>query len=260
MNDAIQMYEEHFLNSRPSLQTLFYDGWVLRFTDGYPFHENSVLMLYSSAIDLHTKIDECEKIYFANKMPVVFRLNSGINRKIDKMFDEKGFAATKNTYALELDLSNSELCNTAIESPPGGGYMISDYPSDDFIKARFDYRNYDEQRKVSTYQLIKNPKSNIKYAQLTVNSYCVAHGSMIVERDHVVLRNILVDESHRGKGYGTSLCTFLLSEAKKMGVHTAILQTFSGNTHALRLYEKLGFRLIYSIWYRYKYAKNCQGV
>lgn len=52
MNEQIRLYEELSFNSHPSLQTQYYDGWILCFSNGYTNRANSVNMIYPSTIDL----------------------------------------------------------------------------------------------------------------------------------------------------------------------------------------------------------------
>ena len=57
---------------------------------------------------------------------------------------------------------------------------------------------------------------------------------------------------HRGKGYGTEICESLLSASQRCGVHVAYLQVIRDNIRAVNLYTKLGYKVIYSYWYRVK--------
>jgi len=80
MTEKIQLYEELSLNAHPSLQTQLYDGWILRFANGYTNRANSINPLYPSLIDLQTKITECEKRYFAQQRCSTFYLSGYIKR------------------------------------------------------------------------------------------------------------------------------------------------------------------------------------
>lgn len=42
MNEQIRLYEELSFNSHPSLQTQYYDGWMLRFANGHTNSASSI--------------------------------------------------------------------------------------------------------------------------------------------------------------------------------------------------------------------------
>ena len=52
----IHTIEELSMNAWPTMQTMLYDGWVLRSADGYIKHANSVYPLYPSELNLDVKI------------------------------------------------------------------------------------------------------------------------------------------------------------------------------------------------------------
>ena len=87
MNSTILLYEELSLNAHPALQTQFFDGWVMRFANGYTNRANSINPLYPSTLDLQIKIAECEKRYFAQGLPAVYRLTDGSDPNIDKTLE-----------------------------------------------------------------------------------------------------------------------------------------------------------------------------
>ena len=64
---------------------------------------------------------------------------------------------------------------------------------------------------------------------------------------------VIVDEAYRGRGYGRRVCEALLSEAIQRGAHTAYLQVVQNNQPAICLYKKLGYKKLYSYWYRVKH-------
>ena len=70
----IRSIEELSLNAWPALNTAFYDGWVLRFAEGYTRRANSINPLYPSTLDPIEKIRVCEEIYAARGQDIVFKL------------------------------------------------------------------------------------------------------------------------------------------------------------------------------------------
>ncbi len=102
----IKAIEELSMNAWPSLQTKLYDGWVLRFAEGYTKRCNSVNPIYESAIQLDEKIDFCERQYRSCNLPTVFKVtNESCPKGIDKRLEERGYAKVDETSIRVLKLS-----------------------------------------------------------------------------------------------------------------------------------------------------------
>lgn len=71
---ATRTLEELAMNAWPALQTLFYDGWVLRFANGYTKRANSVHPLYPATGDAVHNVAVCADMYRARGLPVVFKM------------------------------------------------------------------------------------------------------------------------------------------------------------------------------------------
>jgi ribosomal protein S18 acetylase RimI-like enzyme len=56
--------------------------------------------------------------------------------------------------------------------------------------------------------------------------------------------NVEVDEAHRGRGYGKDLIRAAEAELVRRGVDSLGLNVFAGNTTAIALYERLGYRVV----------------
>ena len=88
----IRTIEELSMNAWPALQTLHYDGWVLRLAAGYTRRANSVYPLYPSRIDLDEKIKSCKFLYRARNLPAVFKLTeTSMPEALDASLDEHGY-------------------------------------------------------------------------------------------------------------------------------------------------------------------------
>ena len=101
----IKRIEELSMNAWPAFQTKLYDGWVLRFADGYTKRANSVNPLYQSTLPLAEKIDYCEKEYKSRELPVVFKLTSeSIPERIDNVLEGRGYAKVDETSVRWLEM------------------------------------------------------------------------------------------------------------------------------------------------------------
>ena len=82
----IRLLEELSMNAWPALQTLLYDGWVLRFAEGYTRRANSVNPLYPSTRDALEKIEACERLYRGQGLAVIFKLTAASQpERLDEM-------------------------------------------------------------------------------------------------------------------------------------------------------------------------------
>jgi N-acetylglutamate synthase-like GNAT family acetyltransferase len=245
MKNKVLLYEELSLNSHPALQTQLYDGWVLRFANGYTNRANSVSPLYPSTLDLYEKIAECEARYFAQKLPAVFKLTDNSDPAIDKILDDRGYAIVTPTFVMEMNIQNREFSF--------GDCVTTNNADEAWLNVYFSFSNYTDKVKIETSkQILENVKSPMICGRIEKNNAPVACGSAVIERGYMALLNIVVDEPQRGKGYGRELCESLLTASKKLGAHTAYLQVVQNNVTAVNLYEKLGYKTVYSYWYRMK--------
>ena len=64
------------MNAWPALSALHYDGWMLRYADGYTKRANSVYSLYPSETDLDEKIEFCESFFRDRGLPTVFKMTA----------------------------------------------------------------------------------------------------------------------------------------------------------------------------------------
>lgn len=67
---------------------------------------------------------------------------------------------------------------------------------------------------------------------------------IIHPRQYVLVDTLVVDEAARGKGIGTALMKVAHNWAREHGIYEMELGVFAFNTTALRLYEKLGYKII----------------
>ena len=72
MKAQIQKYEEMCLNGHVALNTFLYDGWLLKFSEGYTGRANSVSVFYPSSMPFTDKVPFCEQMYKQQGLPCQF--------------------------------------------------------------------------------------------------------------------------------------------------------------------------------------------
>jgi ribosomal protein S18 acetylase RimI-like enzyme len=89
------------------------------------------------------------------------------------------------------------------------------------------------------------------FASISLDGRRVALGLAVAERGYVGLFDIIVDSQVRNQGLGRRVVSRLLDWARaEEAAHTAHLAVMCDNAPALRLYANLGFREVYTYWYR----------
>lgn len=242
--------EKLSINAWPALQTSFYDGWVLRFSQGYTKRANSINPIYSSTIDINTKLKICEKIYFAMGLPVVYKLTeTSYPSNIDDILEADGYDKVDKTSVLTLILADFN--NNKIK-----GLEIEFEFSQDWIDSFAACSNCNEQLTLDVMaKMLKNISGNKICVKMNVNNEIVACGFGVIEDNYVGIFDIIVKPGKRGKGYGKTIMTGILGEAQNQKVEIAYLQVVVGNSIAENLYSKLGFKEVYQYWYRIKQDK-----
>ncbi|MEI7663266.1 MAG: GNAT family N-acetyltransferase [Bacteroidota bacterium] len=242
----VRRLEEISNNAWPALQTVQYDGWILRFADGVTKRSNSVNLLYPSSLDPEEKISYCEGLYHSHKIPPCFKITSIADpADIDERLANRGYRIHSVISFQELDISNLPdvpLSNIVIETELNPGWI------DDFIRMN----GFDLHRKpayISIMNQLRTPKCLISIAR---DNKAIGVGLGVVEGQYIGLFDIVVDEVYRHTGLGYLIVENIMRWGRSRGARNAYLQVLADNLPAIRLYEKMGFRESYRYWYRMK--------
>jgi len=242
---TIRFYEELSFNSHPSLQTQYYDGWMLRFSNGYTNRANSVNMLYPSTLDLQTKIAFCEERYFNQHQPCVFKVTEGSEESLDLLLEDRGYQVVTPTDVMRMDLTNRQF--------EAENCIMTEQATEEWLHTYFTLEHCNDEKKQTTAkQMLRMIQNKTLYCRIVENGQDIACASAVIERGYMTLLHVIVDEAYRGRGYGRKVCESLLAAAVKRGAHTAYLQVVRKNSVAIHLYEMLGYQKLYSYWYRVK--------
>jgi N-acetylglutamate synthase len=242
----IRRFEEISNNAWPALQTMHYDGWILRFANGVTKRSNSVNLLYPSTIDPEEKIGFCEQLYLAQKIIPCFKITAISDPAgIDRRLESRGYFNHSTISFQTMDI-------TKIPSEPFSEIKIETALNPRWMDEFILMNEFDPMRKpvyVSIMKQLHLPKCLVS---LTRDHKTVGVGLGVVEGSYIGLFDIVVDKSYRSTGLGYFIVESILRWGRKIGATTAYLQVLTDNAPAIRLYEKMGFKEIYRYWYRMK--------
>jgi ribosomal protein S18 acetylase RimI-like enzyme len=263
----MKLIEEISLNAWPSHKIELYDGWLIRFSHNYTYRTNSVEQVGHSLVPIEEKIAYCEQVYANFHTPTNFKINPLLDPSFDELLAARGYEIRHVTEVMTMPMEhfrpyphvsaeyeyygrNSGL-PSLVEYPDNVLVQLRDRITDDWITSLFRLNGTTNPtlRRIVPSMFKAIPKETIA-AFIEIDGRTVASGLGILDRGHVGLYAIYVDASCRKKHFAKSICSAILTEAKKKGATHAYLQVVAGNTPAKHLYTSLGFEDFYTYWFR----------
>ena len=246
MTDFAKRVEEASLNAWPASRQMVFDGWLLRFADGYTRRANSVNPIYTGTGIVEHKIKFCEKIYSGRQLPCVFKITPFVQpANLDEILAAAGYKQEALTSVQTLDLDME-----VFEPFPDGLEWTE--PVEAWVKEYVRMNGVEPKHITSLTSILNHIVPETCFMLLQEQHTTVACGLAVRDGDWVGLFDIVADPSQRGKGLGQKLVVSLLAWGARQGAKSAYLQVMLNNEAALKLYGKLGFREIYPYWYRVK--------
>jgi Predicted acetyltransferase len=239
--------EEMSNNHWPALSTMLYDGWVLRFAEGYTKRANSISPLYPSTLDLERKIQVCEELYARHGLPAVYKLTPFVQpAHLDGLLEEMGYAmgGTISVQTLDLDQVPEEPRNRSVE-------IVESFTAD-WLDAYGALSGVQPEDRRVLERMLANIRTPAACASLRLDGRVAACGMGVLERGTLGVFCVVTDPGYRNRGLGGQLMLRLLQWGKANEAKRSYLQVETGNAPALRLYAKLGYRELYKYWYRVK--------
>ena len=242
----IRAIEELSINAWPALETMLYDGWVLRFANGYTRRANSVNPLYPSALSVGEKIQTCEYLYRSKGLPVVFKMTSTVfPENLDSELDHLGYQVQAPTSVQLLQLDG-------IGEGQKRASIVCETLSEDWLTDFWRLSDVNKQHQAAQQQMLSQLAPQAGFFSIRQDRQTIACGMGVVQGQFVGLFDIVTDVDRRNHGHGRQLVSDLLAWGKERGAQTAYLQVMLNNPIAQRLYAKLGFKESYQYWYRVK--------
>jgi GNAT superfamily N-acetyltransferase len=241
MNQAV---EEQSLNAWSAFETINYNGWLLRFADGYTKRANSVTVLDNVKSDLEDKIAYCKSQYRSRQQKPIFCLLSFTNPTVlDLALANRGYQLVDPTLVMGLTLSASE-------RSPNTKIAIDREKLNDWLANYYDLNALEKQQSHIHYRILAAIDSDTLFASLKQNGEILACGIGVLESGYLGIFDVFTNQIYRQRGYATALVQGLLQWGIDKGASFSYLQVVKANIPACKLYKKLGYQPMYEYWYR----------
>ena len=243
-HNADRRLERLAFRARPRLETVEYDGWVLRFADGYTKRANSVNPHFGSTLPVSEKIAHCEALYGERGLPTIFRLTP-FSRPgdLDRGLADAGYDVLDRSLVMTASLDRA---------PDLGAGSVLGVSRDAWLAAFDRLCRLEPLERAAHRRIVGSAQGAHCFAMAEQDGAPIACGLGVLVDDAVGLFDLFTDEAHRRRGHGAAIVGSILRWAHGHGARTAFLQLHGENTSACRLYEGLGFEVAYPYWYRAK--------
>ena len=240
----IRFFEEISSNAHVALNTMQYDGWLIRFANGHTNRANSVSVIYPSTISFDVKVPYCEEIYKKAGLPCVFKLTEK-DSELNDYLEAHGYEVVTPTDVMLLDLEDKAFQK--------GECIFSKEPTEEWLQAYFTFEGFTDITKQETFrQMLSKVLVDTIYCSMIKEGEVTACASAAIEQGYMLLQNVVVSPAYRGQGFGKKVCESLIAQAKESGAHYTYLQVVRGNATAVNMYLKLGYERVYTYWYMRK--------
>jgi len=238
--DLVVEIEASGYRAWPARELVEYDGWQLRYADGFSRRANSLLPIGVSSLDVDTKLDHCSRWFDRRGLGLVVRCTPLCEPGIDDELAQRGFTREGETRVMVADLAGGD----------DHGPKPAERATAGWWDAMARLWSIAPQLRPAWRGIVGRITLPAAYAAIPGADDAIAAGLGVVDGASVGLFEIVVDPARRRRGHGRELTLTLLGWGRSRGAERAYLQVVSGNEPAISLYESLGFRHAYTYWYR----------
>ena len=259
--DRARRIEEASLRAWPALTDSDFDGWRLRFANGYTRRSNSVTPLGPSRLDLDDKIAACERIYGERGLPTIFRLTPFAPAELDPRLASRGYVRTEQVEVRARGLGPAgPPLYRAPRNPRAQALRVASLGLDRWLDVFTALSGATESTRPAHRQVLAAVQGKRRLLALMADvdspspsregGRAVSCGMSVLQEGLLGLFDLVTDRAHRGRGFGGELLRRALEWGVRSGGEEAYLQVVDTNWNAARLYQRAGFELVYRYHYR----------
>ena len=241
----ISIVEEQSLNAWPAHRTLLYDGWQLRFADGFTRRANSVQPLFPGRRPLDRRVHVCEAIYRSLGQPAIFRITPHVNPpSLDAFLGKRGYRREGSTAVLIKKIG------ARTEKQVDAIVRLEETLTTPWFEGICTLHGYNSEDARALEKILERIVTRTVFVRIESASRIVAAGFGVLQETSVGLFELIVDEEQRRRGLGRTLLSAIETWAAGSGATRVYLQLDDANKAGKAFYEEAGFVPLYHYWYR----------
>ena len=126
-----------------------YDGWEMRFGNGYTGRANSISVYEDSTKRLEDKVVYCENLYKAHGIPCNFKVTDA-DKELSEYLLNRNYNVLTPTDVMILD-TDSEVFKNVLENDLYENVVFSDSP-EKWFDPYFEFEGFTDEKKIEAYK------------------------------------------------------------------------------------------------------------
>lgn len=236
--DELAVEEVAAQNLNPA-ETYSLGGWLLRADSGFTRRANSVLPLRASGMSLPETLGRAHGWYARRGLPLLVQVPVESRRLLDAELGDRGWPAEARTHLLtgRLDMLRA--------APSVAPVVLAEQPDEAWLRM---YRDGSGRPEAARALITRH--FHAIYASVRIDGSVVAVGRGAVNEGWLGIMAVEVAPEHRRQGLAAAVMAELWRWGGAAGAARSYLQVTTDNDPAIRLYEKLGYRVHHDYHYR----------
>ena len=229
----------------PARDIVRYKGWIIHWNDGITWRANSVLPhKWESSVDLEQIVDYVINLYRERNTPPAFKITKASQPKeLDALLIEKGFEQRMVTHVQTAPIGDISCLDPRL---PIDLFKVTDESLDILM-----HRSERERKEIEVRrEIIHRIAGEKNIARVLMHGNIAGVGLGVVEGEWLGLFSIRTIPEFRRRGVAWSVSCALAMWGEDHGAERVFLQVEAENKPALKLYESMGFKTMYTYWYR----------
>jgi ribosomal protein S18 acetylase RimI-like enzyme len=230
--------------------------WLLRAAEGFTGRANSALAVGDPGLPLDDALAAVVRWYGDRGLPPMIAVPTLLDAdspglELDDALSERSWTTRPGpAFVMTADLSDDAdmVGDRGTRAIPGDATFHVDAEPDQAWLAMYHYRGQDRQPPVLRTVLMSAPAQ--VFVSVRADDDVLAIARLSMADGWAGITAVEVSPARRRAGLGTALTAAVCAEAAKRGIHQVFLQVETGNTPAIALYERSGFRHSHRYHYR----------